>query len=83
MKNKQSIQVRRYPEGQTHHSTDNYVVVETITRKPWVEAIGNFNPIFCRYQGKRTLVHSDKGDLSDPFRREGSYLETLFIEVKD
>lgn len=88
---KQTIQVRRYGPGQTPHGDEGigkitgdfgkHEVVETITRKCWAESIGNFNPIFCRYKNKRTLVHSDDGDLSDPFRREEGYLKTLFIEV--
>ncbi len=78
---KKQIQVRQYAEGRTHHTSDQYNVVETISRKPWLECIGNFNPMFCRYKGQRTLVHSDSGDLSDPFRREEGYLKTLFIEV--
>jgi len=55
--------------------------VETIKRKCWAEQIGNFNPIFCRYKGKRKIVQSLSGDLSDPFRREESYLEKLYIEI--
>lgn len=55
--------------------------LDVIKRKVWVEAIGNFNPMFCRYKGKRMLVRSDEGDISDPFRREESYLNSLFIEV--
>lgn len=53
----------------------------TIKRQLRAEAIGNFNPIFCTYQGKRCLVQSDEGDLSDPFRRDDSYLKKLFITV--
>lgn len=78
---KQTIQVRRYGAGLNHHYTDQFELVETIRRKPWLESIGNFCPMFCRYKGKRTLVHSDAGDLSDPFRANQSYLKTLFIEV--
>ncbi len=55
--------------------------VADITRVPWCEQIGNFNPMFCRYLGKRTLVKSSEGDLSDPFRRNKRYLASLFIEV--
>jgi len=55
--------------------------VETIKRKVWAEAIGNFNPIFCTYKGKRELVKSKEGDVSDPFRREASYLQSLFIVI--
>lgn len=72
---KVKIQVRKY------NNDGSYAVVENITRKPWMEAIGNFNPMFCRYNGKRTLVHSDEGDLSDPFRREEGYLKCLFIRA--
>jgi len=58
-------------------------LIQTITRAVWAEAIGNFNPMFCRYKGKRTLVQSRSGDLSDPFRREEGYLRTLYIELSD
>ena len=75
-----TIQVRKYPDGSNHHRTDKFTLVKTISRKPWLECIGNFNPMFCRYNGKRTLVHSENGDLSDPFRRNETYLQTLFIE---
>ena len=56
------------------------VTVKTIRRVIWGEAIGNFNPIFCRFnKNNRVLVKADEGDLSDPFRREESY--TLFIDA--
>jgi hypothetical protein len=79
--NRKQIQVREYADGRTHHTSDQFTLVETVARKPWLESIGNFNPMFCRYKGQRTLVHSDNGDLSDPFRRDEAYLDTLFIEV--
>lgn len=53
----------------------------TIKRVLRAEAIGNFNPIFCTYHGKRHLVSSMAGDISDPFRRDESYLDTLYIEL--
>jgi hypothetical protein len=57
-------------------------VLETVERVLRAEQIGNFNPMFCRYRNKkRVLVNSDAGDLSDPFRREGSYADSLFIKV--
>jgi len=55
--------------------------IDTIHRTLWAEAIGNFNPIFCRYKKLRCLVQSRKGDLSDTFRRSESYLNDLYIEV--
>jgi hypothetical protein len=55
-------------------------IIETIERTIWAEQIGNFNPFFCRYRNKRTLVNSREGDISDPFRRTIGYLETLYIE---
>jgi hypothetical protein len=58
-------------------------LIKTIRRKPWLEAIGNFNPMFCRYEGKVVRVNSLEGDISDPFRREESYLKTLYIEVEE
>jgi hypothetical protein len=89
--NRYKIEVRRYLPGQTDHSSEcigaitgdygKFEVVETIHRKPWAEQIGNFNPLFCRYKGKRTLMHSDAGDLSDPFRRSDTYAQSFFITV--
>lgn len=55
--------------------------IKTIKRVLRAENIGNFSPIFCRYRGKRTLVESGKGDLSDPFRRDMDYLKYLFIQT--
>lgn len=56
-------------------------VVETIHSVLRAEQIGNFNPLFCRYKGKkRCLVESDDGDVSDPFRRSESY--KLFIQPR-
>ena len=73
---KYHIEVRKYT------SYDVYESVEFIDRVLRAESIGNFNPIFCTYKGRRTLVHSDAGDLSDPFRADESYLNTLYIKVK-
>lgn len=50
--------------------------------------VGNFNPIYCRYKGKLYLVNSVEGDLSDPFRRDETYLTgnsprpNLYIELE-
>ncbi len=57
------------------------VLVGEIKRVLRAEAIGNFNPVFCTYHGKRHLVSSMEGDLSDPFRRDESYLNKLYIEL--
>lgn len=75
--NKVSIAV--HEKGEKYNEPGK--LIETIKRKPWLEAIGNFNPMFCRYKGQRCLVSSKEGDLSDPFRREEGYLNTLYIEV--
>lgn len=56
-------------------------LIETITRIPWSEPMGNFSPIFCRYKDKKMLVLSKEGDLSDPFRRTQEYLNSLYIEI--
>jgi hypothetical protein len=79
MKTKRKIEVRKKGE---HHGEPGELI-ETIMRVPWLEAIGNFNPMFIRYRGKRTLVQSKAGDLSDPMRRTEDYLETLYIEIDD
>ena len=52
-----------------------------IKRVIWGECLGNFNPFFCTYNGKKCLIKSDAGDLSDPFRRDESYIKSFFIEV--
>ena len=75
--NKLSIEVRT----KAKEYMGSGCLLKVIKRKPWLECIGNFNPMFCRYKGRRTLVHSQEGDLSDPFRREESYLKSLYIEV--
>ena len=55
--------------------------METIKRVLRAEAWGNFNPVYCTYKGKKCLVESAQGDLSDPFRRTGGYLTTLYITI--
>ncbi len=69
-KQKYKIQVRLLGKG-----------IITVKRKLFAKQVGNFNPIFCTYKGKKYLVHSTEGDISDPFRRDESYLKTLYIEV--
>jgi hypothetical protein len=56
-------------------------IIKTIKRSLRSECIGNFNPFFCTYLRKQYVVKSKEGDLSDPFRRDESYLGTLFINV--
>ena len=73
---KQAISVRE--KGDWKNSGKE---IEVINRTLRAEAMGNFNPIFCQYNYKQYLVHSEDGDLSDPFRREFSYLKTLYIEI--
>lgn len=90
--NKHKVEVRRYLPGNTDYGSESigkitgnygkYEVVEVVERVLRAEQIGNFNPIFCSYGGNdRCLVKSDEGDLSDPFRREESYLQRLYITV--
>ena len=57
------------------------VLIGVIKRVLRAEIIGNFNPVFCTYHNSKHLVNSLTGDLSDPFRRSKSYLETLYIEI--
>ena len=78
MKQRYTIQVRAPGEG----SWAPGPVFDTIKRVIWAEQIGNFNPLFCRYQGKREIVQSLAGDVSDPFRREESYADTFYIVPK-
>ena len=58
-------------------------VIARVQRQIHTEQMGNFSPVFCTYQGKSRLVKSRSGDISDPFRKEDSYLDSLFIEVDD
>ena len=58
-------------------------LITIIRRVPWFAQIGNFSPMFCRYDRKRCLVQSEAGDLSDPFRREASYRDSFFIEINN
>ncbi len=82
MSKKYTIQVRRYQRDE-YGSRTTHEVIDTIKRTLRAECIGNFNPLFCTYKGNnRCLVDSDKGDLSDPFRREDNYAECLYIEPK-
>ena len=57
---------------------ENFKIVKRVLNK---EDIGNFTPFFCWYKKHEYLVKSSSGDLSDPFRREGEYLNNLYIEV--
>mgnify|MGYP001597326007 CR=1 FL=1 len=58
-------------------------VMARVKRQLRSESIGNFSPVFCTFQGKQRLVKSRRGDLSDPFRREEDYLDSLYVEVDD
>ena len=89
---KRTLQVRRYTNRQTSHGSESlgkitgdfghHEVVATIQRVLRSESIGNFCPVFCSYKGNnRHLVKSDAGDLTDPFRADESYAQSLFIET--
>ena len=56
-------------------------VVETISRSIRTEAIGNFCPMFCSYNGKkRCLVQSEALHLDDPLRcNEKDHIGKLYI----
>ena len=58
---------------------ENFKIVKRVLN---AEEIENFNPIFCRYKNYAYLVKSSSGDLSNPLRREGEYLNNLYIEYK-
>ena len=51
----------------------------TIRRKLYVDQVGNFNRIACRFVKKTYIVHSEAGDLGDPFRADTTYLNRLYI----
>jgi hypothetical protein len=52
-----------------------------ILRKLYVDQVGNFNRVACRYAGKTYIVHSEAGDLGDPFRADATYLDCLYIKT--
>lgn len=58
-----------------------YTCTKIIKRKIYAEQIGNFNPFFCRFNKLTFQLHSDAGDVSDPFRREENYAETFYIKL--
>jgi hypothetical protein len=78
---KQNIQVRNYNGKRYAFPAVAPEILEIISRRVYAMACGNFNPIYCRYNRKTYLVHSEAGDISDPFRADVSYLETLFIDI--
>jgi hypothetical protein len=53
----------------------------SIKRALVAEMIGNFNPMYCTFRKQKHLVYSREGDLSDPFRVEKSYFNSLYIKV--
>jgi hypothetical protein len=63
------------------YSGENGESMGMIKRVLRQEMCGNFAPIFCTYKGQKWLVKSKAGDLSDPFRRENSYANSLFIDL--
>ena len=80
MNKRYAIQVRKYAPDVYHAASNDFVLVDTVMRVLRTEQIGNFNPLFCRYgNNPRVLVHSDEGDVSDPFRREESYARSFYI----
>jgi hypothetical protein len=64
------------------HFGEGGETLNTIHVRLHSEACGNFDPIYCTYQGKKHLVQSRLGDISDPFRREQAYLDSLFIKIE-
>ncbi len=51
-------------------------------QKVYAEQIGNFNPLFVRFNNKFYLLKSySRQDLSDPFRREETNDYYINIEV--
>lgn len=75
------VTISVHKKGERYREPGEFI--KTINRKVWIECFGNFNPMYCRYQGKKQLVQSRDGDLSDPLRRTDEYMKTLFIEITD
>ena len=60
-------------------SKANPVIIDFIERVLYMDSVGNFNRIACRYKKRTHLVHSEAGDLGDPFRMDESYFNSLYI----
>ena len=56
-------------------------IIKDIYRVVYSEPIGNFCPLFCRYNNDVYHVQSSLDDVSDPFRRNSAYFRYLYIEV--
>lgn len=54
---------------------------EIVKRAVKCEQVSNFDLITCVYKGEKYVVYSDVGDLSDPFRRNNTYLDSLYINT--
>jgi hypothetical protein len=78
---KQNIEVRNYNGKRYAFPAVTPEILGVVSRRIYSMSCGNFNPVYCRYQRKTYLVHSEAGDISDPFRSDSSYLKTLFIDL--
>jgi hypothetical protein len=78
---KQNIEVRNYNGKRFAFPAVTPEILGVVSRRIYSMSCGNFNPVYCRYQLKTYLVHSEAGDISDPFRSDSSYLKTLFIDL--
>lgn len=78
---KHTVQIRNYNGKRYSFPAVTPEILGTVTRRLYSIACGNFAPIYCRFKGKTYLVNSDAGDVSDPFRANENYLETLFIDI--
>ena len=83
MSKKHSIDVHKKGEGAGYVTGQPGDYIETIKRVLYAEQCGNFNPLFCTYKGKKELVRSRQGDLSDPFRRTEEYANELYLAIED
>lgn len=81
MVNQRNVEVREKrvfnPDTLNH---DGGEVLKEIKRIPFHKGwFGNFIPVYVRYDKKEYLLHSDNGDVSDPFR--GGDIGLFYIEV--
>ena len=56
-------------------------IILDIYRVLYSDMIGNFCPVFCRFNNDVYLVKSSLGDISDIFRRDETQKKFLYIEV--
>lgn len=78
---KHNIQIRNYNGQRYAFPAVAPEILGSVSRRLYSISCGNYNPVYCRYNLKTYLVQSEAGDISDSFRADASYLDTLFFDI--